>query len=228
MTRIAGVARKDHIFTPPRSFRFDENGEWREDRSQFTTAGFMIMPWFDSTDRYGTVSRVLHWLMALLVLVMFATGWGREFLPDAWGRTIMLIHKSTGVSILGLVVLRVLWRLFNKGPTLSGSVSRVLGLAAKAVHLLLYAMMLGMPVIGWALSSAAGRPVVFLGLFPLPSLVGPNKPLAHTLEEFHEAGALIFAALVAVHIAAALWHGIVLKDGVLNRMLPAKKERPAP
>jgi cytochrome b561 len=124
------------------------------------------------------------------------------------------------VALLALA--RIFVRVKNSPLQPSAEVSLPAHLAAEAAHLCLYALLFALPLIGWALSSANGKPVSFYGLVTLPPLVGQDEDLADDLAEYHETGAWILLGLVGVHAAAALFHHFVKRDNVLRAMLPAR------
>ena len=163
----------------------------------------------NTRETYGRVARGIHWLTVAFVIAGFTLAW-----TDVIG-----IHKYVGVTILTLGVLRIVWTLVQPTVALLDG-PRWQQIAAKAVHGLLMLWLVGMPLTGWTMSSAAGRPVSFWGWFTLPSLVSPDRALARTMAEVHETLALVGLALIAVHVAAAIWHHVVVKDDTLRRMLP--------
>lgn len=169
-------------------------------------------------DRYSTISVALHWLMLLLLVAVYAAMELREFYPRGSDlrEGLKMWHYMLGLSVLTLVLVRIVARLTTAAPApLDEPALRQL--ASKAVHLALYALMIGMPLAGWIILSAEGDPVPFFGLV-LPPLTGVNEALAHQVEELHELGGNIGYLLVALHAAAALVHHYVLRDGLLNRM----------
>jgi cytochrome b561 len=135
----------------------------------------------------------------------------RKFKWIAW-------HKWIGITVLGLLALRLLTRLSSKTPPLPASMSRRERLGAHAGHLALYLLMFAVPVTGWLMSSAYGFPVVYLKLFTLPDLVAKNKELAEQLAVVHSWLNWVLAAVVVTHILAALKHHVIDRDGLLWRM----------
>lgn len=171
--------------------------------------------------RYGAVAQVFHWLIAALVLVMLALGNYMEDLPlGARKLELYQLHKSIGITIGLLAVLRLAWRLFHPPPPWPETMKRWERVAAGAVHVLLYAMLFLQPLVGFLQSNAANFPVVLWDVLRLPPLVGPDQALSDTLLGLHAIGGWVLAALVSVHVAAALRHHFILKDDVLRRMLP--------
>ena len=172
----------------------------------------------DNTDRYSAISITLHWLMLLVMAAAFATIELRVNFERGSDIREGLKHWH---FMLGLSVLvRIGARIMTAGPRPMAEPAwrKVL---AKAVHLALYALMIGMPLAGWVILSAEGDPVPFFGL-ELPPLVGPDKALAERVEELHELGGSIAYWLIGFHALAALFHHYVLKDGVLLRMRPGR------
>ena len=171
--------------------------------------------------RYSGMAIALHWMSAVLVFCGFALGLymtGLEFSPAklryvAW-------HKWVGITIFLLAAVRIAWRYVRPPPPLPASVPRWQASAARATHLLLYALMLAIPLSGWLYSSASGVSVVYLGVVPLPDLVAKDKGTATVLLAVHQTLNFILAMLVVTHVGAALKHGFVDRDGVLARMLP--------
>jgi len=172
--------------------------------------------------RYGAVAQALHWLAAVLLAGSFTLGLTMVGL-DLGPRKLALYswHKWCGVTVLALTALRLGWRLRHPPPPLPPAMPRWQRAAARLSHGGLYALLFAVPVAGWAMSSALGVPTVWLGLLPLPDLVAPDRGLGERLAALHGGLALALLALIGLHVAAALHHGLVARDGVLERMLPA-------
>ena len=136
-------------------------------------------------------------------------------------------HKWAGVTFLALSVLRLLWRISHRPPALPTTILQAMPSwqtrAYHATHHVLYALFFAVPLIGWAYSSAAGFPIVWFGQIPLPDLLPVNKELAELIKPLHELSALALMALAGLHIAAALKHHWVDRDGLLARMVPGLK-----
>ena len=175
--------------------------------------------------RYGKVAMVLHWLLALYLFGIFGVGVYMADLPFSPQRLQLYSwHKWAGVIFLVLSVGRLLWRLTHRPPALPDRVQRAMPgwqmAAYQATHGLMYLLFLAVPLVGWSYSSAAGFPVVLFGVLPLPDFVPADKALAELIKPWHERTAFLLMALVVLHIAAAVKHQLVDKDGLLQRMLP--------
>ncbi|MGH8280862.1 MAG: cytochrome b [Gammaproteobacteria bacterium] len=186
-----------------------------------------LVPLRNTRERYGLIAQLFHWVIVVLVIAQFALGFTAHGLPISLERLILLArHKSIGITIFVLVVLRLVWRFYSKPPALPPSPHRFFDTAAHLSHGLLYALLLAMPPVGWLLSSASHLTVAWFGWFSLPNLVGPDKRLAHGLLLTHESMAWLLLATITVHVLAALWHHFLLKDSVLLRMLPFTRRAP--
>jgi cytochrome b561 len=175
-----------------------------------------------STPRYTGVAIALHWLLGLMIVGAFAVGLYMADLPMSPTRLKLFNwHKWAGITILALSVLRLLWRLTHRPPA-DLPAPRWQNLAAHGTHWVLYALFFLVPLAGWAYSSAAGFSVVWFGVLPLPDFVGKDKALADMLKERHELLAWALAVLVLLHVAAAIKHHAIDKDGLINRMRPAR------
>lgn len=181
-----------------------------------TTSGMLR-----NTERsWGAIARFLHWLVAALVFAQIPLGWAAE----TWRLSPMKLdlfvwHKSAGMLILVITILRLGWRLANPTPELPRGTMPLERWAARASHLLLYLVLLAMPVSGWIINSAANVPFRIFWLVPLPAIVAPDKRLADAAGVVHFWLFLALAILLVVHIAAALRHHFVKRTDVLARML---------
>ncbi len=172
------------------------------------------------TDQHYTfIQKALHWLIALTVLGALGVGAALDWLGNgALKNQLYALHKATGILILGLMLLRLAARFIFGAPPLPAHVPGWQRKASSATHFLLYALLLAMPVVGWAATSAFPAPLPFFGLFDVPPLIGKDRELSKQLFEIHEImGKAIFALLI-LHIGAALQHALIKKDGVLRRM----------
>lgn len=177
--------------------------------------------------RYTLLAIALHWLLALVILAMFAVGLYMADLPFSPLRLKLYNwHKWAGVTFLALTVLRLLWRVTHRPPALPPAVTKAMPgwqtRAYHATHYLLYLLFFAVPLIGWAYSSAAGFPIVWFGQLPLPDLLSKNKELADMIKPLHELSAYALVGLAGLHLAAALKHHWVDRDGLLSRMLPGR------
>jgi len=178
------------------------------------------MPARNTPDRYGSVAQTLHWMVVALLIVQFTLGKIAETLPlgpDKLGT--LARHKSVGITILALAVLRLAWRSFNPPPPLP-PMPRWQILAARASHTALYALLFAMPLTGWMMSSASNYPVSWFGLVQLPDFVAPDADLKELLRDTHGLLSNVLATLVGVHLLAALKHQFRDRDGLMFRMLP--------
>lgn len=171
--------------------------------------------------RYGAVAQGFHWLIAVLFIAAVAIAWYMVDLPlSPYMVKTYNLHKSIGVTILALAVLRLLWRQFNRPPPLPSTMPQWEQRVAHGAHILLYLLLFAQPIIGIVFSWAAGIPVVVFGLFVLPNLMAANESLKEILQWVHIYVGWSFVGLVVLHAAAALRHHFLLKDDVLRRMLP--------
>lgn len=173
--------------------------------------------------RYNPVSIILHWVLGFALVAIFFFGSYMTELPFSPQRLKLFNwHKWAGITILALSVLRLLWRATHPAPQLPTHIEKSMPAwqvkAHHATHFALYALFFVVPLIGWTYSSAAGFPVVLFGQLPLPDLVSPDKALAELIKPWHETSAMALAALVVLHVAAALKHQLIDRDGLLKRM----------
>ncbi|MES3022604.1 MAG: cytochrome b [Pseudomonadota bacterium] len=172
--------------------------------------------------RYTLTAIVLHWLLALLVIGAFTLGLVMTDIPGFTPSKLKFYswHKWTGVTILALATLRLLWRLTHTPPAYPAAMPSWQKTAASALHGLLYVLLFAVPVSGYFYTLAAGVPVVYFGLFELPVLIAPDPALKIVLKQVHFWLNMTLAASVGAHLAAALKHQFIDRDGVLKRMLP--------
>lgn len=176
--------------------------------------------------RYAGLAQLFHWVTAIAVIGMLIAGFIMTDMPVSADKVKLYgIHKALGALLLGVTLLRMFYRFFSASPplTLEGSGAKYVRAAAKAGHLALYAMLVLMPLTGWAMSSASGFPVSVFGWFLLPDIAPQSAELAQTLSSVHEIGAFVFCGLIGVHVAAVIFHMAVIKDKLLFRMLPGKR-----
>lgn len=183
-----------------------------------------MTPWANTAQRYGRVAILLHWAMAVLLVVLLALGAYMVRLPDVGFDqvkiTLILVHKAIGMLALALALLRWAWRLRSVLPALVAGLPMWQQVVARFVHLAFYALMFALPATGWLMSSAGGYPVSIFGLFDLPDLIGRDEWLFQRLIDLHRWLAYALLLLLALHAAAALHHHGQLRDDTLRRMLP--------
>lgn len=175
--------------------------------------------------RYTKTAIILHWLIAALILFAFPLGLYMADLPLSPQKLKFYSwHKWAGVTVFMLVMLRLLWRIGHRPPA-AVPMPRWQARAAEAVHYLLYALMVAIPLSGWLMSSAKGFQTVWFGVLPLPDLLDKNKELGEVLEEVHELLNYSMLLLFILHVAAALKHQLLDKDGLMSRMNPFARSR---
>ena len=173
--------------------------------------------------RYHLIARLLHAVLGVALVGMFAVGLYMADLPFSPDRlTLYNWHKWAGVTVLTLSFVRLMWRLSHRPPALPAAIEQAMPawqrLAHRATHGGLYVLFFSVPLAGWAYSSAAGFPIVPFGLFQLPDFVPVSEGLADFLKPVHQYAAYGLAALVVLHVAGALKHRFVDRDGLLQRM----------
>jgi cytochrome b561 len=175
-------------------------------------------------ERYGAMAIGLHWVIALLMICGFWLGWIMTDIPGLTPTKLKYFswHKWIGVTVFALAVIRVIWRATHAAPAMPDMPHWQKG-AAHLTHFLLYLLMLAIPISGYLYSSAAGVQVVYLGVVPLPTLIGPDKALKATLRLVHVALNYTLLVFFVLHVLAALKHHFVDRDGLLGRMLPFLK-----
>jgi cytochrome b561 len=175
----------------------------------------------NTQETYGWLSKVLHWLMACMILGLLAVGIIMSDMPASPQKYELYgLHKAFGIIVLSLVCFRILWRSINRSPTLPATMPAWQRHASHLVHVALYGAMIGMPLSGWLMSSSFGYPTSVFGLVELPHLVDKNPDRGKLLAEIHETGMILLFVLLGAHIGAALKHHFIDKDGIFKRMLP--------
>jgi cytochrome b561 len=170
--------------------------------------------------RYDSVAITLHWLVALLIFAAFPLGVYMHDLPLSPAKLqLYSYHKWIGITVLALAALRVVWRFTHTPPALPEGMPRWQKAASHGTHHLLYLLIFAVPLSGWLMSSAKGFKTVWLGVFPLPDLVGKDKALGELLGNVHANLNYLLLALVVLHIAAVLKHRLIDRDDVMSRML---------
>jgi len=178
----------------------------------------------NTNETYGSVTKWLHWLIAILVIGMLILGLVLTQVEKGVLRNeLMWLHKSIGMTVLLIVVFRILWRFSNRQPTLPLTVPLWEQTASRFMHFLLYLVLFAMPISGWMMSSFGGHPVIFWGWFDAALPLGQYRPWAHQFSNAHFVIAWVMTGLIIVHTTAALKHHFIDKDYVLRRMLPGFK-----
>ena len=178
----------------------------------------------NTTDRWGGISQLLHWTIAILIVLIGIVGLVMGELPRTpkyfWVYT---AHKSLGLTVLALVLVRIGWRLYAGAPRPVPGTPRLQALLASATHGAIYLLILALPLSGWIYDSAnALRPFRWFGLVEVPKLVAPDEALAASAHGAHEWLFWLLMALVAGHAGAALYHHFIQRDATLARMLPRR------
>ena len=181
------------------------------------------MPVRNTTTRWGSVAQLLHWAIVILIIVQFVLGYRAHWATGLKKLSTVIPHKSWGITILALAVIRLVWRLANPTPLLPNDLKPWERAAAHVSHYGLYILLFALPLTGWIASSAHSFPVSWLGLVQLPDFVSSNRPLYDSLMTVHYWLSWTLVAIAFLHIGAALKHHFVLKDDVLRRMLPFTK-----
>ncbi len=192
-----------------------------DDSLTTTTAPGRLAFHADYPPHYAASVRFMHWCIAVLMLLQIAIGVLVINLPRTPLRAgVMDFHKSLGVTLLALVVARVLIRLAAGAPSYAPPLDLLTKYASKAGHLALYGFMFAVPITGYVHSAAGGHSFNWFGLFRFPEVVGRDEQIDHSFGYAHDVLAWAILALIAGHVAAALWHAVVKKDNVLQRMWP--------
>ena len=179
------------------------------------------MTWKNTTDRWGPVSQFLHWLIVLMILGMGTVGLVMTEMRNSPDKIqIYVLHKSFGITVLVLITLRLLWRLYAGTPRSVPGTPHWQERIASITHGALYALVFAIPISGWVLNSAAGFPLRWFDLFNLPAIAGKSESLHELAEQVHEWLFWTLIALALVHAAAALYHHVFQHDATLARMLP--------
>jgi len=175
--------------------------------------------------QYTAVAKTLHWLIAALIVTQFVLGWTADDLPIGLHKLALLAkHKSFGMTVLMLAVIRVVWRFRHPPPALPDGMTPIERLLAKATHWAFYGLIFVMPVSGWMMSSAKNYSVSWFGLFTWPNLISQSDDAFVFLQSTHEILSWTLFGLAVLHILAALKHHFWNKDTVLVRMLPFTKQ----
>jgi cytochrome b561 len=182
----------------------------------------MVTPRAATGGSYAATAKALHWLTVLGLIVMFVTGFWIQDLEatDPLKETLRGVHRSTGLSLALITLFRVLYRITHEPPRLPADMPHWQAEIARTIQWLFYGMLLFMPAVGWGYANAAAQTVHFWWLFNLPVISGTDQNTLLLLDWAHEYGGQFFMILAALHLAGALYHGLVKQDGVLTAMLP--------
>lgn len=181
------------------------------------------MPFNNTKHRYGAVSGFFHWSMALIVMGLLCLGLymvGMDYSPLKLD--LYMLHKSFGMVILAMVVLRLAWRFYQPQPEPLPTHRPWEKTLSKTIHAMLYIGLIGMPLSGWIMSSSGEFPNSFFDLFPVPDLVGKNDALFQITRRIHEVAGLCLVAAIGLHFAGAMKHSFIDRDRTLRRMMPEK------
>jgi cytochrome b561 len=172
--------------------------------------------------RYTNIAMLMHWLVALLIIAAFSLGVTMVDIPGLSPTKLKYFswHKWLGITVLGLACLRLVWRLTHATPPYPRTMPGWQRTAAHAMHGLLYALIFAVPLSGYFYSLAAGVPVVYLGVLPLPVLIDPNPELKSALKQVHYALNMTLLSGFVLHVLAAFKHQLIDRDGLFKRMLP--------
>jgi len=171
--------------------------------------------------RYNPMARLFHWVVVTLLVVQVTIALVLpSILPKADEDRLTAWHLSVGSTILLVMLLRLAWRLTHPVPSPPVDLPPALRLLSRATHWAFYVILVVLPLLGWTAASAFGATVRLFGLIPLPALTAPNKPFAEAIGSVHAAVAFVLLALIALHVAGALYHVLIKRDGVIRRMLP--------
>lgn len=177
-----------------------------------------------SSYRHNRATIFLHWLTLGFILMAVAAVLVQDYIDsEEITHGLTTLHRSLGMLIMLMLAVRLWVREPINHPAPTPQFEKLQTLASKLVHGLIYLLLIAIPLLGWAMSSASGKPMSFFWLFQLPAIVGKNRDFADTLHDWHEWSAWSLIALAGIHATAALWHHFALRDGVLYSMLPLKR-----
>ncbi len=184
------------------------------------------MQWRNSPHGYGVVAKFLHWSIVILIIAQYVIIESAEEMANGPEKLETIgLHKSLGMLVFGLVLVRIVWKLASAGKPEPVPMPRPQRIAAAAGHGLLYLLILAQPITGWLMSSYGGRPTSFFGWFNFPDLVGENHDTHEFFEEVHEVLFFTMVGVAVLHALAALYHHFIMKDHSLRRMLPFVQPR---
>lgn len=175
----------------------------------------------NTVDRWGVISQLLHWTVVALILAMAYLGLTMGDLPNGPDKIrTYALHKSIGITILGLVALRLLWRAYAGTPRPVSGTPPWQARIASLTHWAIYGLLFAIPISGWVVNSSAGFPLQWFGLVNLPHIVGRDHDLHELAEDAHEILFWLLVLLVVAHAGAAFYHHLFQRDTTLARMLP--------
>ncbi len=179
----------------------------------------------NTLSEYGSVTKFFHWGIFIIFVCMFIIAeimMDMDKGPDKW--QLYGLHKSTGLIVFFIILARILWKLVNIAPVLPNTMNSKQKMIAHTMHFILYICMLALPISGYVMSMAGDYGISFYGLFDVVNVLPINKQLADIAHEIHEIAATAIYILIPLHIAAAVYHHRVLKDNLLTRMMPKRKD----
>jgi cytochrome b561 len=176
--------------------------------------------------KYSSLAILFHWLTALGIFICFPIGlYMADLKLSPTKLQLISYHKWLGVTIFGILVLRILWRAFKKPPALPAETPKWQNQIAHLTHLALYVLMIAIPLTGWLMSSAKGFTTVYLGIWPLPDFIGKDKELGDLINEAHKLLNYVLLILVTLHIVAVIKHQFFDRDHLMSRMLASWKQK---
>ena len=177
-----------------------------------------IIAMSDEVQSYNSISKVLHWGVAFLILGLLFVGFYMKGLVPPFKFEVYGVHKALGMVVLATAVLRIIWKHASKSPKALDTHAKWEKFLSKTIHIVLYILMVAMPLSGWMMSSAGGYPVSFFGLFEFPAIVGENKQIGGIAHQAHTVIAYALIICVGLHIVGALKHHVIDKDLTMTRM----------
>ena len=181
---------------------------------------FCLVQIKNTSSSYGAVAKLLHWVVAVLILGLLAVGLYMTSIEGDGRYKLYAIHKATGILVLVLVLIRLGWRFINVQPFYPDDMPLIQKFAAHMLHAALYFFIIFIPLSGWIMSSAGAHTISFYGLFNVPFIVDKNPEIGKLFNSLHELFAYILIGMLVIHISAALFHHFIQKDNILTRMLP--------
>jgi cytochrome b561 len=175
----------------------------------------------NTPENFGTVAKAFHWAMALMIIGLLVMGFVMaEMVPSPTKFKLYTLHKSIGLVVFCLAIFRLIWRLSNVVPRIPDSLGLAHRFLMKGSPVVLYSLMILMPVSGLIMSDAGGHPITFFDLYTLPSFFTKNPDLSKAAQLVHHYTAWAFIGILVAHTGAALYHRFILKNTILQRMLP--------